>query len=162
PPGPSGSHQYLRARRTGWMSASATPAVFGSAPASRCRPMRDPPRRGGGIQVGVSPSQVARPRIVRNSRDVPLVSPDDGGGRMFDRPRRKMSMKRSFSIAVVAIPGLALAALAAPAAAWNCPVQIKAAEDAIKRAESMKLTPDAKRLVDGARVFLAEAKKHHI
>jgi len=47
PPGPSGSHQYLRARRTGWMSASATPAVFGSAPASRCRPMRDPPRRGG-------------------------------------------------------------------------------------------------------------------
>ena len=73
-----------------------------------------------------------------------------------------MSMKRSFSIAVVAIPGLALAALAAPAAAWNCPVQIKAAEDAIKRAESMKLTPDAKRLVDGARVFLAEAKKHHI
>jgi hypothetical protein len=44
---------------------------------------------------------------------------------------------------------------------WNCPVQIRAAEDAIKRAEVMKLSPEAKGLVEDAKRFLAESKKHH-
>ena len=48
-----------------------------------------------------------------------------------------------------------------PALAWNCPVQIKAAEDAIKRAETMKLSPDARGLVELAKRTLAEARKDH-
>jgi hypothetical protein len=44
---------------------------------------------------------------------------------------------------------------------WNCPVQIRAAEDAIKRTEAMKLSPEAKALVEDAKRFLAESKKHH-
>src|SRR5262245_38752810 len=71
-------------------------------------------------------------------------------------------MKRSLPAALVAVSGLVLVVHATPVAAWNCPVQFKAAEDAIKRAETMKLSPDAKRLVDGAKQLLAEAKKHHI
>ena len=50
---------------------------------------------------------------------------------------------------------------AAPAAAWNCPVQIKAAEDTIKKAEAMKLTPEGRDLVDKAKKLVAEAKEHH-
>ena len=60
----------------------------------------------------------------------------------------------------VAVAGL-LASLTRPAMAWNCPVQIRAAEDAIKRAEAMKLPPEAKALVDDAKRLLAESKKHH-
>jgi hypothetical protein len=50
---------------------------------------------------------------------------------------------------------------ATPAAGWNCPVHIKSAEDAIKRAEAMKLTPDARGLIAQAKSLVAEAKKHH-
>ena len=48
-----------------------------------------------------------------------------------------------------------------PALAWNCPVQIKAAEDAIKRAGTMKLGPDAKGLIEQAKKFVEEARKDH-
>jgi hypothetical protein len=58
-----------------------------------------------------------------------------------------------FALALVLAPGLALA--------WNCPVQIKAAEDAIRKAETMKLGPDARALVDQAKRMVEEAKKHH-
>ena len=59
------------------------------------------------------------------------------------------------------VSGLASALGTGSALGWNCPVQIKAAEDAIKRAEAMKLTPEAKALVEDAKRFLAESKKHH-
>jgi hypothetical protein len=49
----------------------------------------------------------------------------------------------------------------APAAAWNCPVQIKAAEDTIKKVEAMKMTHEARALVDQAKKLVAEAKANH-
>jgi hypothetical protein len=48
----------------------------------------------------------------------------------------------------MAVVTVALSTL--PAAAWNCPVQIKSAEDAIKKAEAMKLSADAKAKIDHA------------
>lgn len=55
-----------------------------------------------------------------------------------------------------------VAALAPSSAlAWNCPVQIRAAEEAIKRAEAMKIPPEGKPLVEDAKRLLAEARKHH-
>ena len=53
--------------------------------------------------------------------------------------------------------------LLVPAAAWafNCPVVIKQAEDMIKRAESGKVTPETKALIDEAKKQLADAKGHH-
>jgi len=50
---------------------------------------------------------------------------------------------------------------ASPALAWNCPVQLRAAEDAIKKAEAMKLSPEAKALVEEARKLVAQSKAHH-
>jgi hypothetical protein len=60
---------------------------------------------------------------------------------------------------LIAVAGITLPA--SPAAAWNCPVHIKSAEDAIKRAETMKLSADAKGLIEQAKALVAEAKKHH-
>ena len=57
--------------------------------------------------------------------------------------------------------GLLLPVGTSPAFAWNCPVQIKAAEDAIKRTEGMKLSPEARALVEDAKRLLTEARKHH-
>ena len=64
---------------------------------------------------------------------------------------------------LLAMPALALALVfgSGPALAWNCPVQIKAAEDAIKKAETMKLGPDARALVNQAKKLVEEARKHH-
>ena len=59
------------------------------------------------------------------------------------------------------IVALALACAVGPALAWNCPIQIKAAEDTIKRVETMKLGADAKSLIDQAKKLLEEARKHH-
>ena len=70
-------------------------------------------------------------------------------------------MTRRRLIVVSLVCGLASALGAGSALGWNCPVQIRAAEDAIKRAEAMKLTPEAKALVEDAKRFLAESKKHH-
>ena len=70
-------------------------------------------------------------------------------------------MKSPLPAVLVAGSALLVALAVAPAAAWNCPVQIKAAEDAIKRAEAMKLSPQAKGLVADAQRLLAEAKKDH-
>ena len=56
---------------------------------------------------------------------------------------------------------LAVGLATAPAAAWNCPVQIKSAEDAIKKAETMPLTPDARGLIEKAKALVAEAKANH-
>lgn len=67
-------------------------------------------------------------------------------------------MKRWVAGAVtVAVLGLSLA----PAHAWNCGVQIRKAEEAIKTAEGMKLAPEAKALLDEAKKLVAESRKHH-
>ena len=68
-------------------------------------------------------------------------------------------MRRSFLMA--GILALVFALGTARALAWNCPVQIKAAEDAIKRAETMKLGPDARGLIEQARKLLDDARKDH-
>ena len=52
-------------------------------------------------------------------------------------------------------------AVAAPALAFNCPVVIKQAEDAIKKAETGKTTPETKALIDEAKKSLAEERVHH-
>ena len=48
-----------------------------------------------------------------------------------------------------------------PAVAWQCPVQWKAAEEAIKKAEGMNVPAEAKAMLEDAKRFVAEAKKHH-
>jgi hypothetical protein len=54
-----------------------------------------------------------------------------------------------------------LVATAPMAWAFTCPVVIKQAEDLIKKAESGKVTPDTKPLIEEAKKLLAEAKGHH-
>jgi hypothetical protein len=49
----------------------------------------------------------------------------------------------------------------APAQAWNCGVQIRKAEEAIKTAEGMKLPPEAKQILEEARKLVAESRSHH-
>ena len=64
-------------------------------------------------------------------------------------------------LSVMSALALALVSGMSPAVAWNCPVQIKAAEDAIKKTETMKLGPDARALVNRARKLLEEARRDH-
>jgi hypothetical protein len=54
-----------------------------------------------------------------------------------------------------------LVAIAPMAWAFTCPVVIKQAEDLIKKAESGKVTPDTKPLIEEAKKLLGEAKGHH-
>jgi len=54
-----------------------------------------------------------------------------------------------------------LVAIAPMAWAFTCPVVIKQAEDLIKKAESGKVTPDTKPLIEEAKKLLAEARGHH-
>jgi hypothetical protein len=57
---------------------------------------------------------------------------------------------------------LALLIATAPVAwAFTCPVVIKQAEDLVKKAESGKVTPDTKPLIEEAKKLLAEARGHH-
>ena len=63
--------------------------------------------------------------------------------------------------AVAAIAVAAIASTASPVLAWNCPVQIRAAEEAIKKAEAMKLPPEAKALLEESKKLVAQAKQHH-
>ena len=59
---------------------------------------------------------------------------------------------------------LALALLLAvvpAAAAFNCPVVIKQAEDMIRKAEAGKVNADTKPLIEEAKKQVAEAKAHH-
>jgi hypothetical protein len=69
-----------------------------------------------------------------------------------------MRMK-GFRAAVLAT-SLAVLAGVVPAAAFNCPVVIKQAEDMLKKAEA-KPSADTRPLIDEARKLLAEAKAHH-
>ena len=70
-------------------------------------------------------------------------------------------MTRQRLVVLSLVCGLASGLGTGSALGWNCPVHIRAAEDAIKRAEAMKLSPQARALVDDAKRFVAEAKKHH-
>jgi hypothetical protein len=59
---------------------------------------------------------------------------------------------------------LALALLlgvAGVASAFNCPVVIRQADDMIKKAESGKVSPDTRPLLDEAKKYLGEARSHH-
>jgi hypothetical protein len=48
-----------------------------------------------------------------------------------------------------------------PASAWQCPVQWKAAEEAIKKTEGMKVAPEGRAMLEDAKRLIAESKKHH-
>ena len=61
---------------------------------------------------------------------------------------------------LVAVPVLTTMA-AGPALAWQCPVQQKAAEETIKKAESTNVPPEAKAMLEDAKRLVAESKKHH-
>jgi len=63
-------------------------------------------------------------------------------------------------LVLVALAVVVLVA-ADPAAAWQCPVQWKAAEEAIKKAEGMKVAPDGQAMLVDAKRLVAESKKHH-
>jgi hypothetical protein len=67
-------------------------------------------------------------------------------------------MKQAIVVALV-VGGIALGT--GPARAWQCPVQWKAAEEAIKKAEALNVPADAKPLLAEAKKLVAESKKHH-
>ena len=64
-------------------------------------------------------------------------------------------MKRVLAAAMLAC------VTASPALAFHCPVVIKQAEDAIKKAEAGKSSPETKPLIDEAKKYVAEARTHH-
>lgn len=55
---------------------------------------------------------------------------------------------------------IALLTVSRPAAAFNCPVAIKQAEDVVRKAEP-RATPDTRPLLEEARRYLTEARAHH-
>jgi hypothetical protein len=59
------------------------------------------------------------------------------------------------------VGAVVLGALAAPALAWRCPLEWKAAEEAIKKAEGVNAPAEVKALLAEARRLVAESKKHH-
>lgn len=67
----------------------------------------------------------------------------------------KKSIVLAVMLALVASVGIA------PAMAYNCPVEIKKAEDMIKKAEKMAKSDDSKALLTEARKLLALAKDNH-
>ena len=69
-------------------------------------------------------------------------------------------MRSSWGVPVIA--GALVFLAAGPTSAWQCPVQWKAAEEALKRTESMKVSPEGKTMLEDAKRLIAESKKHHI
>ena len=68
-------------------------------------------------------------------------------------------MRKSWGASVTA--GALVLLTMGSASAWQCPVQWKAAEEAIKKAEGMKVAPEGKAMLEDAKRLIAEAKKHH-
>ena len=68
-----------------------------------------------------------------------------------------MSREIIIALGVAGVVALAVG----PALAWQCPVQWKAAEEAIKKAEALNVPADAKPLLAQAKKLVAESKKHH-
>ena len=63
---------------------------------------------------------------------------------------------RKLSAGVAGLVLAATAGTATPVLAWNCPVQLKAAEAAITKAEAMKLSPEAKALLEESKKLAAQ------
>ena len=68
-------------------------------------------------------------------------------------------MRTSWRVSVTA--GALVLLAAGSASAWQCPVQWKAAEEAIKKTEGMKVAPEGKAMIEDAKRLVAESKKHH-
>ena len=68
-------------------------------------------------------------------------------------------MDRTFVAALAVVSVVTLAG--SPALAWQCPIQWRAAEEAIKKAEALNVPADARPLLADARRLVAESKKHH-
>ena len=68
-------------------------------------------------------------------------------------------MRRFWGVPVTA--GALLVLAAGPVSAWQCPVQQKSAEEAIKKTEGMKVSPEGRALLEDAKRLIAESKKHH-
>jgi hypothetical protein len=68
-------------------------------------------------------------------------------------------MRRSWGASVMA--GALVMLAAGSAGAWQCPVQWKAAEEAIKKTEGMKVAPEGKAMLADAKRLIVESKKHH-
>ena len=68
-------------------------------------------------------------------------------------------MRRSWGVSVMA--GALVLLVAGSVSAWQCPVQWKAAEEAVKRTEGMKVAPEGKAMLEDAKRLIAESKKHH-
>ena len=69
-------------------------------------------------------------------------------------------MVKKVALAVLAVLLLASWGVL-PATAYNCPVQIKQAEDLVKKAEAQAKTPEQKALLDEAKKLVSEAKSQH-
>ena len=69
-------------------------------------------------------------------------------------------MRRSWGVSVMA--GALVLLAAGSGSAWQCPVQWKAAEEAVKKTEGMKVAPEGKTMLEDAKRLIAESKKHHI
>ena len=63
--------------------------------------------------------------------------------------------------AILLSAGVLVLLAAGPSSAWQCPVQWKAAEEAVKKTEGMKVSPEAKTMLGDAKRLIAESKKHH-
>lgn len=68
-------------------------------------------------------------------------------------------MRSSWGVPVIA--GALVLLAAGPGSAWQCPVQWKAAEEALKKTEGMKVSPEGKAMLEDAKRLIAESKKHH-
>ena len=68
-------------------------------------------------------------------------------------------MRKSWRAPVTA--GALILLTVGSASAWQCPVQWKAAEEAIKKTEAMKVAPEGKAMIEDAKRLIAESKKHH-
>ena len=64
-------------------------------------------------------------------------------------------------IVALALAGALLLSSVPAVLAYNCPVQIKLAEELIARAEKGKNTAESKKLLEDARKLLGEARVHH-
>ena len=64
-------------------------------------------------------------------------------------------------IVALALAGALLLSPVSAALAYNCPVQIKLAEELIARAEKGKNTKESKALLEDAHKLLGEARVHH-
>ena len=71
-----------------------------------------------------------------------------------------MEVLPAMKITALALAGALLLAPASTSLAYNCPVQIKLAEDMIARAEKGKMTAESQSLLAEARKLLGEARAH--